>query len=89
MLRSVVGAALSTRCGGSYLVVRGAAVARAEDVDRARVGAAVVVAEGPDHDGVAGDRHGADEYSPSASGRSVARRNLLYVYILSGARGNG
>ena len=50
--------------GGSqlgHLGVCGAAVGRAEDVGRARVGAGVVVAGGTDHDGAAVDRHGAAE----------------------------
>ena len=48
-----------------YLDVRGAAVKRAKDVDCARV---AVVADGPDHDGAAGDRHGPAE--------GVARRGI-------------
>ena len=41
-----------------HLVVRGAAVGRVEDVGRAR---RAVFTVGPDHDGIAGDRHGPAE----------------------------
>ena len=48
------------RCVGGrqlYLCVRGPVVVRSEDVGRARIGAVVVVAVGPDHDGGAVDGH--------------------------------
>ena len=63
------------------LDVRGAAVGRVEDVDRARFGAGVVV--GTDHDGIAGDRHGV----PEAVVRSAVRGSQLGNLAVRGAVG--
>ena len=61
-----------------HLGVRGAAVGRAEDVGRARAGAAVVVGV-PDHDGVAVDRHGPAEVVVRAASAAVSLATWPYV----------